>query len=370
MALDVRLVDDVQPELVAEIEEARIVRVVRAPDGVDVVLLHQQQIGAHVVDGDGLAPLGMVIVAIHAPHHDAPPVDEQVAVAHLDRAEADDDAHCLDHRAVRIDQRHDHPVATGTLGRPWFDAGKLGAHIGDMTAEQVRAEIDGHGGDQHRTGAAAGQRLELRPDRPPCRDQLPVAERDRRADAERADRLGTGFGDRFDQPGVDAYVVDVHSGSCHERDLAVQATHPPLVLILDERMGGELHDDDGELVGAGAQVGGEVVLAGEPAVRAVADERTVEVDGVDALGAADVEHHLAPPPRSRDAERRPVDARRNPCREVGRQVRERHLHVRVVGEVVDALHGPVARARRRSAIRPRHRGIPAAATASGGTTSG
>ena len=54
------------------------------------MLLHQQQVGAHVVDGDGLAPLGMVVVAIHAADHDALPVDEQAAVAHLDRAEADE----------------------------------------------------------------------------------------------------------------------------------------------------------------------------------------------------------------------------------------------------------------------------------------
>ena len=58
MRLDVRLVDDVQAELVAEVEQPLVVGVVRRADGVDVVLLHERQLGAHVVDGHRLAVLG------------------------------------------------------------------------------------------------------------------------------------------------------------------------------------------------------------------------------------------------------------------------------------------------------------------------
>ena len=41
---DVGLVDDVQPEFVGQVEERRIVRVVRGPHGVEPELLHQHEI--------------------------------------------------------------------------------------------------------------------------------------------------------------------------------------------------------------------------------------------------------------------------------------------------------------------------------------
>ena len=48
--------------------------------------------------------------------------------------------------------------------------------------------------------------------------------------------------------------------------------------------------------GAGHEVVGDVVLAGQPAVGAVADERIVQVHRMHALGTADVQHHLVPLP--------------------------------------------------------------------------
>ena len=45
--LDVGLVDDVQPELVGQVEEGRVVRVVRGAHGVEAELLHQDEVGAH-----------------------------------------------------------------------------------------------------------------------------------------------------------------------------------------------------------------------------------------------------------------------------------------------------------------------------------
>ena len=45
--LDVGLVDDVQAELVGQVEEGRVVRVVRGADGVEPELLHEHEVGAH-----------------------------------------------------------------------------------------------------------------------------------------------------------------------------------------------------------------------------------------------------------------------------------------------------------------------------------
>ena len=44
---DVGFVDDVQPELVGQVEEGRVVGVVRGPDRVEPELLHQDEVGAH-----------------------------------------------------------------------------------------------------------------------------------------------------------------------------------------------------------------------------------------------------------------------------------------------------------------------------------
>ncbi len=47
------------------------------------------EVGAHVVDRDGLAPVGMVVVAIDPEDPDRLPVDEQLPVADLDPRDAD-----------------------------------------------------------------------------------------------------------------------------------------------------------------------------------------------------------------------------------------------------------------------------------------
>ena len=59
VGLDVGLVDDVQPELVAEVVERLVVRVVGRAHGVDVVLLHQFEVAAGVVDGDRPPAIGV-----------------------------------------------------------------------------------------------------------------------------------------------------------------------------------------------------------------------------------------------------------------------------------------------------------------------
>jgi hypothetical protein len=142
VALDVCFVDHVQAELVAEIQEARIVRVVRAAHGIDVVLLHRHKIGAHVGDGDGFAALGMVVVAVDAADHHRLAVDQQLPIGDGDRAEADGVGNYFLHRARRIGQRHNQAVAVRLLGRPRLDVGDLGGDIDDVSGEDVRPQID------------------------------------------------------------------------------------------------------------------------------------------------------------------------------------------------------------------------------------
>ncbi len=95
--------------------------------------------------------------------------------------------------------------------------------------------------------------------------------------------------------------------------LAVQAGHPPVVLVLQVAVGRPAHDHAGQDVLARLQVGGDVELGGQPGVGARAGEAAVDVDEEHALRAADVEHDLAAPPRPRHPE--PASGtRRSGCR--------------------------------------------------------
>ena len=120
VALDVRLVDHVHAELVAQVEQPRVVGVVRAPHGGDVVAPHGEQVVAHVGDRHRLAAVGVVVVAVHAVDPDPLTVDEQVAVADLDAAEPDELGVNLDQRAVGVEQLGDRR-GTGTAARPTTD---------------------------------------------------------------------------------------------------------------------------------------------------------------------------------------------------------------------------------------------------------
>ena len=63
------------------------------------------------------------------------------------------------------------------------------------------------------------------------------------------------------QIGVAVHVREVGRWTGFEPHAAVQTRHPPLVLVLDVALRAVAHHHDGEVVGAGTQVLGDVVLA-------------------------------------------------------------------------------------------------------------
>jgi len=87
--LDVRLVDDVQAEPVAELEPVRVVRIVRRAHGVDVELLHQLHVPLHQLPGDRASACVIVLVPVDPGDQHGLAVDEQLTVANLDVPEAE-----------------------------------------------------------------------------------------------------------------------------------------------------------------------------------------------------------------------------------------------------------------------------------------
>ena len=104
--LDVGLVDDVQAELVGQVEEGRVVGVVRGAHGVEAEALHLRR-GRRASTSTDDDPAGVLVevVAVDAADEHAAAVDQQVEAADLDPAEADPDRRALDDRAVRVAER-------------------------------------------------------------------------------------------------------------------------------------------------------------------------------------------------------------------------------------------------------------------------
>ena len=71
MTFCVGFVNDVEAQFITEVQETRIIGVMRTTHRIDVVLLHQNKISTHVVNIDGLAFIGMMIVPIDATNHDS-----------------------------------------------------------------------------------------------------------------------------------------------------------------------------------------------------------------------------------------------------------------------------------------------------------
>ena len=108
--LDIRLVDEVEPELVAEVIPERVVRVVRGADRIEVVLLHEPDIADHRLAADDLPGRVVVLVAVDAVDHHRTAVDQQLAPADLDAPETHAAACRLDDFAGGRDQRDDERV--------------------------------------------------------------------------------------------------------------------------------------------------------------------------------------------------------------------------------------------------------------------
>ena len=106
VALDVRLGDHVQPELVGQVREGRVVGVVRGAHGVEPELLHQDEVGAHRLDRDDPPGDLVEVVAVDPAQVDPPAVDEEVHAADLDAPEADPQLGGLDDVAAGRAERH------------------------------------------------------------------------------------------------------------------------------------------------------------------------------------------------------------------------------------------------------------------------
>ena len=281
VALDVGLVHHIEAELVAQVVEGVVIGIVRRADRADVVGPHQRQVGPDVVDGDRLAPVRVVVVAVHSEDPDRPAVDQQLPVAHLDSPDAAVLSLNVGHESAGVDQFCDHRVPPRRLSAPRPGGGDIpvGGHL--EAREPVGPGVLVRDGlvncCPHLPTGGVPQRGPHRPAR--CRRPVEV---DHRSGIHRPGR-----GCRV-EGSVDGQIGEVDVRARLDPDGAMQARHPPLILVLDVAVGAVPRDHDRQLVAVRRQERPHVVLAGKAAVGAIPDELAVDVDGVHALGSRHV----------------------------------------------------------------------------------
>ena len=275
VGFEVGLVDHVEAEFVAEVVEALVVRVVRAAHRVHVMALHQLEIAAHAVERDGAAAHVVPLVAVHADDRHRLTVHQQLVVAHDDRAEAHALRHHLANGARRIAQRRDHAIQHGRLVRPRRDPAQRHRRARDVPREHVAVHQL-----EHRRAAPEDRHLDasrLR-ERPAARVaqlelDLPARfGRTREADAQlRIERRRAALAERR----LQRQVGDPRRRRAGERNAAVQARQPPLVLVFEPRRVGPLHHRERDRVLARDEMRRDLELARQAAVLAHPDRHAV-----------------------------------------------------------------------------------------------
>ncbi len=235
-----------------------------AADRVDVVLLHQAQIGHELFEADHGPGDGIRIVAVDAPEHDVPVVDLQRGAVDTHRP----DAHAVgDDLVIGLDGER---VQVRALRAPQV-------RRGDVEAHPVRVLLV-PGGRFERCGGDRGTRGIRDDDRGRRR-----ASEERRADAHaRA---------QWPQCGSREVVEDGRVRALQEIDIADDSARAELVLILEIGADAPLEDEDGEPIRAAHEVVRHVELARRVRDLAVADVAAVQPHVVARIDALEAQEH-------------------------------------------------------------------------------
>ncbi len=102
MCFNVRLIDHIEPVLVAQGIEVGMIGVVRGAHGIEVELLHQAHVLFHIGARHGMATGWVVLVSVYATDQQSLAVDPQLPAANLHRAKTDLSAFDIEYLALAI----------------------------------------------------------------------------------------------------------------------------------------------------------------------------------------------------------------------------------------------------------------------------
>ncbi len=293
VGLQVGLVDEVQAVLVGEFVPDGVVGVVRGADRVHVQPLDHLDVPDQLGAGEGGAALGVHLVAVGAAQRDGLAVDAHQAVPQGEFAQTDPVRQRLDDLARRIAQAEDSGVEVRPLGRPQLRRrhrlgrlyGRVGAGRADFRGLLQRPGPDG----------VAALVVQLRLDGVRARRAVLIGAH-ARGDRELGGPVVVA------ERGVELEVTQVHGGGGIQVHRTEDAAQPDHVLVLQPVAVGVAVDLDGDLVGAGLQVPGDVVLGRGVGVLVVAHEFAVDPYVVRRLHALEVQEGTASRPVAGDGE--------------------------------------------------------------------
>ena len=341
--LEVRFIQHIKAVFVAEIVPAVIIRIVAGAHRVEIEPLHHADILHHRFERQRLAGARIVLVAVHAADDHPLAVDPQVAPDHFHPAEAHLRPAAVQQFAGGRVKLRGQAVKRRRLARPRLHPAQPAGEFGPVVV-LAEAPVDLRGGAPHLFPGGVAQlaaHLEILHRAGGAVDALLVAvalevEAEMHLDRNRA---GTGFTVVIAER---KHILQIGRRSRIQIDAAVDARHPPLVLILDiAGVGPADHLADQSVHSLEIHCAGQVEFRRQPGVLAHADQPAVQIEFQIALGAADVNHHPAALPLLRRPERRAVNAGRILLRHHRRIVLERHLHIGVNRLVEKPGHRPV-----------------------------
>ena len=120
MRLDVCLAHHVQAVLVAQFQEHSIVGIVARAHRIAIVLLHRNDVGAHILASHCFAAYRMMVVTIHTTNGDSPIVYSYLAGFHTNPSKPGDKRCVL---PLGPEQLYHHAIALWVLGRPRANPG-------------------------------------------------------------------------------------------------------------------------------------------------------------------------------------------------------------------------------------------------------
>ena len=273
MRLEVRLVDDVEAVAVAELVDVARVRIVRAAQCIDVVLLHHDDVLLDFRRICRAAAVTVELVAVRALEDDALAVELHDRAVHAEFTEADVLRDDLEQMALRILDGNDGTVEVRLFRAPELDAlelclkGRAQALNLLLLREKTIACLRIVELDCYLMGFAA----------------VPLHVEVELAILTIVDGLCR-----------DAQVIEVDGRLRVKHDLAEDAREAPEVLVLDPAARAEAEDLQGQAVRALFEVRREVEVGRRERILAVADVLAVHVDGDSRLNALQREDGVVP----------------------------------------------------------------------------
>ena len=153
MGFDIGFVHHVQAEAVTQLVERRLVRIVGAAHRVEVVLLHQHQVLAHILHGFKVAGGRVVFVFVDTADQQRFAIQLQLTVLDLHLTKTNVVRFAVDIGAGgRIGQGHGDPVQIGRFGAPLVRIADIQVDDGAVVVAAAlihRCCADGGGGADH-----------------------------------------------------------------------------------------------------------------------------------------------------------------------------------------------------------------------------